>query len=67
MMNKLQIDLTVEETNLVLEALGGLPFIRVAPLIASIQAQAQEQLQSGGIQVPTPAVANVDEPSNPKS
>lgn len=46
-MNKLQIDLTVEEANLVLEALGQLPYQRVAALIASIQQQAQQQLQSG--------------------
>ena len=46
-MNKLQIDLTVDQTNLVLEALGQLPYHRVASLIASIQQQAQEQLQTG--------------------
>jgi hypothetical protein len=47
-MNKLQIDLTVEEANLVLEALGQLPYLRVAELIASIQRQAQEQIPFGG-------------------
>lgn len=45
-MNKLQIDLNVEETNLVLEALGQMPFARVADLIASIQTQARQQIQS---------------------
>lgn len=66
-MNKLQIDLTVEEANLVLEALGDLPYKRVANLIASIQEQAQQQLQSGGVQAPTASDAQVDEPHNPMS
>lgn len=66
-MNKLQIDLTVEEANLVLEALGDQPYKRVANLIASIQEQAQQQLQSGGVQAPTASNTQVDEPHNPMS
>jgi hypothetical protein len=66
-MNKLQIDLTVEEANLVLEALGDQPYKRVASLIASIQEQAQQQLQSGGVQAPTASNTQVDEPHNPMS
>ena len=36
--------LTLEETNLVLEALGEMSFVRVHQLIAKIQQQAQSQL-----------------------
>ena len=39
--------LSLDETNLVLEALGQLPFVRVYEFIAKIQAQAQAQLASG--------------------
>ena len=44
-MQTLQLHLTIDEVNLLLEALGDLPFARVHTLIGSIQQQAQEQLQ----------------------
>ena len=35
---------TVDQTNLILEALGQLPFVKVYELIGSLQAQAKSQL-----------------------
>jgi hypothetical protein len=43
-MNNLTLDLDIDETNLVLEALGQLPFVRVYRLISRIQQQAQQQI-----------------------
>ena len=43
----LDLNLTVAEVNLVLEALGAQPFARVAGLIQNLQKQAQAQLTSG--------------------
>lgn len=40
----LRFDLTIEETNLVLEALGHLPFVRVFGLIAKLQDVARDQV-----------------------
>lgn len=47
-MKNINLQLTIDETNLVLEALGNLPFSRVFTLVAKIQAQASEQLNSDG-------------------
>jgi hypothetical protein len=41
------LELSLAETNLVLEALGQLPFARVYEVIGRIQAQAQKQLGAG--------------------
>lgn len=41
---QLRINLTVEQTNLLLNALGGLPFNTAAPLVALIRPQAQQQV-----------------------
>lgn len=43
-MAEIKIMLTLEETNLVLEALGEMSFVRVHQLIGKIQQQAQSQL-----------------------
>ena len=43
-MQKISLTLTIEETNLLLEALGNLPFARVFALIGKIQEQARLQL-----------------------
>jgi hypothetical protein len=45
-MKDIRLEITVEETNLILEALGNRPFTRVYELIGKIQAQASEQIQS---------------------
>jgi hypothetical protein len=44
-MPTIQLNLSVEEINTVLEALGQLPYSRVYQLIGNIQQQAQKQLQ----------------------
>lgn len=43
-MKEINLQLTIEEANLVLEALGNLPFVRVYALIGKIQEQAGQQL-----------------------
>jgi hypothetical protein len=56
-MKNIQLDLTVEDTNLILEALAALPFAQVYVLIGRIQERARKQLddpQSG----PRPASAD---------
>lgn len=45
-MQSLNLKMSIEETNLILEALGQMPFVKVHQLIASIQQQASEQLQN---------------------
>jgi hypothetical protein len=44
-MNRIEIDLSIEETNLILEALGQLPFVRVYQVIGRLQESARAQLQ----------------------
>ena len=43
-MTEIKMILTLDETNLILEALGQMPFVRVHQLIAKIQQQAHSQL-----------------------
>ncbi|HEX8115158.1 MAG TPA: hypothetical protein VF516_45835 [Kofleriaceae bacterium] len=43
-MKNLQLELTIDETNLILEALGALPFARVYTLIGRIQESARKQI-----------------------
>ena len=45
-MQKLQLNLTIEEVNTVLTALSKAPYELVAALISNIQGQANEQLQA---------------------
>lgn len=46
-MTEIEINLTIEDTNLILGALGEQPFAKVYGLIAKIQGQAQAQLGDG--------------------
>ena len=46
-MDKIDLELSVDDTNLILEALGQLPFVRVFQLIARIQEQARAQVAAG--------------------
>ncbi|MGR9053654.1 MAG: hypothetical protein ACU84J_13495 [Gammaproteobacteria bacterium] len=46
MMKELDLNLSIDEINLILEGLGNLPFNKVYALIAKIQEQAGRQLQS---------------------
>ncbi|WP_437787391.1 hypothetical protein [Sorangium sp. So ce1097] len=41
---ELQLSVTVDEANLILEGVGLLPFARVYALVAKVQQQAREQL-----------------------
>ena len=43
-MKNIQLELTIEETNLILEALGALPFAQVYTLIGRIQERARQQI-----------------------
>ena len=43
---EIQLLLSIDELNLVLEGIGNLPFARVFALVGKIQAQAGEQLQA---------------------
>jgi hypothetical protein len=43
-MKEINLKLTIDEANLILEALGNLPFARVYALIGKIQQQASQQL-----------------------
>ena len=45
-MQDIQLRLTLDELNLILEGVGNLPFARVFALVGKIQAQAAEQLQA---------------------
>jgi hypothetical protein len=44
---RISLSLSVPETNVVLEALGQLPYARVYELIRKVQEQAQRQLAPG--------------------
>lgn len=44
-MKEIQLTLTVDEANLILEALGQMPFKQVFGLVGKIQGQAAEQLK----------------------
>jgi hypothetical protein len=44
----IKLELEIDDTNLILEALGQLPFARVYTLIGRIQEQARVQLNQAG-------------------
>jgi hypothetical protein len=46
----LNLELSLEDVNVILESLGALPFARVYGLIGRIQAQAKAQLANGQAQ-----------------
>lgn len=48
-MNPIRLELTVEETNLILEALGNLPFVKVHELIGKIHQQASSQITNNSV------------------
>jgi hypothetical protein len=47
-MTKIKLEVEIDEANLILEALGQLPFARVYTLIGRIQEQARTQLEGVG-------------------
>ena len=44
-MKGVRLEITLEETNLILEALGQMPFARVYQLVNKIQQQASQQVE----------------------
>jgi hypothetical protein len=58
LMQELTLRLTIDEANIVLEALGNLPFVKVHTLIGRIQQQATQQLNAAS----TPSPVNGAEP-----
>ena len=47
-MEEISLQITVDEANLLLEALGTLPFVKVYALIGKVQEQAGQQLSPKG-------------------
>lgn len=45
-MRELNLSLTIDEVNLILEAVGNLPFHRVYALVGKVQQQASQQLNA---------------------
>ncbi len=45
-MQTIQLELSIDETNLVLEALGQQPYIKIHHLISKIQQQASTQIEA---------------------
>ncbi|MEZ4685875.1 MAG: hypothetical protein R3B47_07350 [Bacteroidia bacterium] len=43
-MHNIQLTISLEEANLILESLGNMPFVKVHQLVNKIQQQAQAQL-----------------------
>ncbi|NKC14069.1 MAG: hypothetical protein GKR94_18350 [Gammaproteobacteria bacterium] len=49
-MNEITLKLTIEEVNLILNALGEQPFAQVHQLVAKVQTQGSNQLQGGEVE-----------------
>jgi hypothetical protein len=58
-MKEINLQITIDEANLILEALGNLPFIKVYDLIGKLQQQAGQQLSVEG---PPAKADNADNP-----
>ena len=41
----MQLDLTIDQINVIMSALGNAPYVQVAPVIAEIQKQAAPQVE----------------------
>ena len=60
-MKEVNLHISIEEANLILEALGNLPFVKVFALIGKLQEQASQQLAvdgalNGAADKPAPAL-----------
>lgn len=51
-MEELKLNLTIDEANLILDALGRLPFAQVYSLVAKIQEQARQQINGAAAESP---------------
>jgi hypothetical protein len=60
-MKKIELTLTLDETNLVLEGLGQLAYAKVYALVGKIQAQAGNQIRPTGAK-PEPASSRKPDP-----
>lgn len=56
-MPDIQLQLSIDELNLILEGVGNLPFAKVYTLVAKIQAQAAEQIKAAQAEQARPAPA----------
>lgn len=56
-MKELNLKVTIDEANLILEGLGSLPFAKVYALVGKIQAQADQQLNDQEVKVAESAEA----------
>ncbi len=56
MNDPIRLNLSIPELNMLLEALGGMPYYKVYELIGKLQSQAQEQLNGSANQASQPAV-----------
>jgi len=56
-MQEIKLSLSVEDTNLVLEGLGHLPFAKVYALVGNIQEQAARSLRPAPAEAPRTAAA----------
>jgi len=66
-MKDLKFDFTIEETNLILEALGDMPFNKVFGLINKIQQQAASQLDGANMNgEASHSASNVPQIDNPQ-
>lgn len=62
-MNEIELKLNLDEANLMLEALGHMPFVRVYALIAKVQEQAGLQLRPAQSQNQTGIVDSASSPA----
>ena len=62
-MEQITLNLSLEETNQVLEALGQLPYINVYQLINKIQSQAQTQLETQEAREQALSLNSTDQPT----
>jgi len=58
--DEIQLRLTTDEANILLEDLGALPFVKVYTLIGKIQSQAAAQLAAASAATEAPAQADVE-------
>lgn len=49
-----KFEFTVDQVNLILASLGRMPYEAVAPMIAEVQKQAQEQIKENGVRTVGP-------------
>jgi hypothetical protein len=61
-MKELNLNVTIDEANLILEGLGSLPFAKVYALVSKIQQQASQQLNGQEVK----AAESAEAPNSPR-